>query len=147
MYFFVLNNSIKKLIADTFPSFKFIFTTNKVQNVFDINEQLQIIWEIHNRAHRSAKNNYVEAQRLYFWPKIKNDFPKNIKTCEICKMQKYERIPTKQPIGSTPIPAAVGESISMDIFHIDNKLYVTSIDRSLLQILNSPFNRFKIKFS
>lgn len=40
--------------------------------------------------------------------------------------QKYERIPGKQPIGFTP--TTVGESISMDLFNIDNKSYVTSVD-------------------
>jgi len=121
--------SIKNLIADTFPSSNFIFTTTKVKDITDINEQLQITSEIHNRAHRGADNNYVEAQRSYFWPKMKNDFQKGTKNCEICKTQKYERVPTKQTIGSTPIPTAVRESISMDLFYIDNKIYVTSIDR------------------
>lgn len=74
--------------------------------------------EIHNRAHRNAVNNHQEAVRNYFWPKMKNDFKKRAQTCEICKTQKYE--PGKQPIGSTPIPTKVNESISMDIFHMDN---------------------------
>lgn len=60
---------------------------------------------------------------------MKRDFQKWVKHCEICLTQKYERNPTKQLIGSTPIPTAVGESISMDLFYIDNKQYVTSVDR------------------
>lgn len=82
-----------------------------------------------SRYKLSLNNNYIEAVRSYFWPNIKNDFQKYTKLCEICKTQKYERNPVKQPIGSTPIPTTVGESISMDIFHIDSKMYVTSIDR------------------
>lgn len=35
----------------------------------------------------------------------------------------------KQPIGATPIPTKIGESISMDLFHIDNRVYVTCLDR------------------
>lgn len=60
---------------------------------------------------------------------MKNDFLKFAKNCEICKTQKYERIPGKQPIGYTPIPKTAGESILMDLFYIDNQFYVTSVDR------------------
>lgn len=95
----------------------------------DKNEQLQIIIEIHNRAHRNPKNNLIEAQREYFWPGMKLDFYKKFKTCEICLTEKYERRPAKQPFGSTLIPTRTGQSIAMDIFHIDNKMYVTCIDR------------------
>lgn len=60
---------------------------------------------------------------------MKNDFRKKGKACEICKTQKYERVPSKQPIGATPIPTKIVESISMDLFHIDNRIYVTCLDR------------------
>lgn len=115
--------SIRKFISDAFPKSIFIFTTLKVANMNDLNLQLNIVSEIHDRAHRNAKNNYTEAQRIYFWPTMKKDFFKWSKACEICKTEKYERIPVKQPIGATPIPTAVGESISMDLFYIDNKFY------------------------
>lgn len=106
-----------------------MFTTNKVNDVTDLNQQLRIISEIHNRAHRNLINNVLEAQREYFWPEMKRDFGKKVKLCEICKLEKYERNPMKQPIGSTPIPTSTGKSISMDLFHIDSKIYVTCIDR------------------
>lgn len=121
--------SIKTLIADIFINIKFVFTTNKVENITDANEQLRIVTEIHDRAHRNVNNNFIEAQRKYFWPEMKHNFSKKAKTCEICKTQKYERKPAKQPIGSTPVPTRTGQSIAMDLFHIDNKIYVTCIDR------------------
>lgn len=34
--------TIKRLNSDTFPNNKFVFTTTKVKNVTDINEQLQL---------------------------------------------------------------------------------------------------------
>lgn len=119
----------KKSISDSFPNAKFVFTTNKIKNITERNEQLKIIQDIHNRAHRHAINNYNEAKISYFWPNMKNDFVKFVRNCDICKSQKYERNPIKQPIGKTPIPTKVGESISMDIFYIDNRQYVTSVDR------------------
>lgn len=121
--------NVKKLIFDSFPEKKFIFTTNKVRNIDNVDEQLEIIDKIHKRAHRNPTNNYLEAKRDFFWPKMKKDFMEKLKNCEICKLEKYERKPTQQCVGSTPIPTGVGESISMDIFHIDNKTYVTCVDR------------------
>lgn len=121
--------SIKTCVTNAFPNSNFVFTTIKVENVTDLNEQLRIVTKIHERAHRNANNNHCEARTSYFWPEMKKDFSKWVKLCEICKTEKYERIPAKQPIGATPIPKTVGESISMDLFYIDNKMYVTSVDR------------------
>lgn len=126
---------VRKIIFNSFPNSNFVFTAIKVKNVVDANERLNIITNIHNRAHRQAKNNFQEALRMHFWPQMKGDFVAHVKKCEICNTQKYERVPAKQPIGSTPIPKAVGESISMDLFYIDNKPYVTSVDRFLKYLL------------
>lgn len=120
---------IKEPISNTFPNIKFVFTTTSVKNVTDKDEQLQIVIDVHDRAHRNPNNNYLEAQREFFWPEMKNDFNKKAKACEICKTEKYERQPAKQPFGSTPIPTRTGQSIAIDIFHIDSKLYVSCIDR------------------
>lgn len=129
---------IKKPITDTFPNLSFVFTTVKVRDINDLIEQLDIVSDIHDRAHRNAVNNFKEALMTYFWPKMKKDFLEWVKRCEICKTQKYERQPVKQPIGSTPIPKSVGESISMDLFYIDNKFYVTSVDRYSKYLIIHP---------
>lgn len=131
-------NYIEENIFKTFPNSNFVFTMVRVENVNDLIKQLDIVSEIHERAHRNAINNYGEAQRSYFWPKMKSDFTKWVGMCEICKTQKYERIPAKQPIGSTPIPKSVGESISMDLFYIDNRGYVTSVDRYSKYLIVHP---------
>lgn len=120
---------IKESISNSFPNSNFVFTTVKAKNIVDLNEKLQIIKEIHNRAHRNALNNYSEIKNLYYWPKMKTDFVKFVRVCEICNTQKYERKPVHQLIGMTPTPTKMGESISMDLFYIDNQQYVTSIDR------------------
>lgn len=69
---------------------------------------------------------------------MKKDFIKYVRACEICKTQKYERMPIKQPLGITPIPERIGESISMDLFYIDNKTYVTSVDRYSKYLIVHP---------
>lgn len=120
---------IRKPISDSFQNSKFVFTTTKTTNVTDKMEQLHIIMSVHNRAHRHAKNNYADVENIYFWPKMKSDFTKFVKLCEICNTQKYERRPTHQLVGTTPTPTTINESISMDLFYIDNKQYITSIDR------------------
>lgn len=122
-------DEIEKGIFNAFPNNKFVYTTSKLKDVTNLIEQIDIVEEIHNRAHRNAINNFNEARRMFYWPNMKKDFQKWVRMCEICKTQKYERVPTKQLIGSTPIPQTVGESISMDLFYIDNKQYVTSVDR------------------
>lgn len=120
---------IKKPISDTFPNTKFVFTSLKTTNVTSNDEQSRIIMSVHNRAHRHAKNNCIDAEKTYYWPTMKIDFSKFVKNCEICNTQKYERRPIHQQIGNTPTPSAMGESISMDLFYIDNNQYITSIDR------------------
>lgn len=58
-----------------------------------------------------------------------------------------ERNPVKQPIGATPIPTAVGKSISMDLFYIDKRIYVTSVDRYskylMVHAIESKINFFE----
>lgn len=107
--------------------------------------QLNIVSETHERAHRNARNNCEEAKRSYYWPGMVKDFKKWVKLCEICKLEKYERRPVKQLIGSTPIPNAVGESVSMDLFYIDNQQYVTSVDRYSKYLMVHPILT-KLKF-
>lgn len=109
-----------------------------MKDITNLDEQIGIVTQVHNRAHRNFRNNYEEARKIYFWPKMKNVFLEFAASCEICKTQKYERIPGKQPIGSTPIPESVGESISMDLFYIDNRFYVTSVDRYSKHLIVNP---------
>lgn len=69
---------IEKPIQDAFINRKFIFTTKKISNITNVDEQNEIVATIHNRAHRNSTNNYKEAIKHFFWPKMKKSFP------EIC---------------------------------------------------------------
>lgn len=67
---------IKNSVSNAFPDSKFVLTTVRTEDIADLNEQLRIVSEINNGANRNAMNNYSEAQRIYFWPKMKQDFLK-----------------------------------------------------------------------
>lgn len=123
--FFKIKENIKK----KFPTVKFVYSPNKTTNIMDRNEQLRIVDETHKRAHRNYKNNILEISEKYFWPQIKKDCKQYSIKCEICLTEKYERHPKKEILKPSPIPTNPGFSIHMDIFHLSNKLFVSTSDR------------------
>lgn len=120
---------LKEEIISAFPNYNLVLAQNKLNDVTSINEQREIVTQTHQRAHRNYKNNKQEILLSHYWPNIKEMCRKLVVGCEICLQHKYERKPNKQPIGKTPIPTRVREYIQMDIFHINNMLYLSSIDR------------------
>lgn len=120
---------IKNAIKNKFPTTKFIFSPNKAVNVTDPDEQLRIVENIHNRAHRNYKNNILEISEKYFWPEIRKNCKRCVTRCEICLTEKYERHPKKEILKPTPIPDGPGLSIHMDIFHLSNRLFISIADR------------------
>lgn len=116
-------------IKETYPNVKFLITPNRVRDVTDKNEQIFLMTNEHNRAHRGPKENYLQLKRKYFWPILKKNIEAHIKKCEICLKNKYDRHPSLQEIGETPTPKCVGEMLHMDIFHIERKRYLTCIDK------------------
>lgn len=120
---------IKGELIDKFPTVKFVFSPMRVQNVTDENEQLNIVMETHKRAHRNYKNNVLEICEEYFWPKIREDCKKYASGCEICLTEKYERHPKKELLKAVPVPTAPGYSIHMDVFHLDNRIFISTSDR------------------
>lgn len=62
--------------------------------------------------------------------------------CEICKKQKFETQPQKNTIKATPIPEQVGEYLQIDIFHVGNRIFYSTIDRySKFVILKEAENK------
>lgn len=129
-------------IGETFPEVKFLVTGNRIRDITDPNEQVFLITGEHNRAHRGSKENYLQLKRQYFWPTLKRDILTYVKACEICLRNKYERHPVLQRIGETPIPQTVGKMLHLDIFFVENKKYLTCIDKysKFLQILHIHSN-------
>lgn len=124
-------------IKNDFVGSKIIVTKSKVRDIVDANEQTFLMITEHNRAHRGIKENYLQIKSSYFWPEMKRQITAHVGACPICLKNKYERHPTLQMIGETPIPKTVGEILHVDIFHIANKQYLTCVDKysKFLQIL------------
>lgn len=120
---------IGSLLQTTFPELKFVFTTNAIRNVTDVNEQQYLIVTEHQRAHRNHKENFRQLGEQYFFPKMKKRIRSYVLGCEICKKQKFDTCPQKQIMNATPIPTHLGEYLQIDIFHAGNKLYYSTIDR------------------
>lgn len=84
----------------------------------------------------------MQLGRKYFWPDLGRNIRSHTQTCEICLKNKYERHPILQEIGGTPIPRTVAEMLHMDIFFVENKKYLTCIDKfsRFLQIFHIRSN-------
>lgn len=123
--FFEIKNELK----NEFPTTKFVYSPNKVINVVERNEQLAITEATHKRAHRNYQNNILEISETQFWPQITKDCKHYANKCEICLTEKYERHPKKELLKPTPIPERPGHSVHMDIFHLNNRLFISTSDR------------------
>lgn len=119
----------EKSLTQTFPAVKFIYTNKPIEDIYALEKQNEIIESTHRRAHRNARNNAIEILTQFYWPKIHEMTNEYVKTCEICKKQKYERKPNKIPYKPTPIPNQVGKYIHMDTFHMNNNYYITAVDK------------------
>lgn len=115
---------IKNPIKEKFPNVKFVFSQNSVTNK---DEQIDIVQSTHTRAHRNYKNNILEISEKYFWPQVRAE--RYAIGCEICLMEKYERHPEKETLKPTPIPTKPSHSIHLDIFYLENRLFLSTADR------------------
>lgn len=122
-------HEIIPVINTNFEAYKIIHTQTLLEDIQNKTLQTQIIKDTHSRAHRNARNNILEIQEKYYWPNMNKEVERFCAECLNCNKNKYERKPKEQIIGQTPIPGKAGLSISMDIFYIDNHMYLTSIDR------------------
>lgn len=120
---------IQNRLVETFPSTKFWHAPKLVMDVSNSDEQRDIITTEHLRAHRGVQNVTETVLRDYYFPKMGKVAAEIIANCSICKQSKYERHPSKQCFGKTPIPSRPGERIHIDIFSTDGKHYLTSVDK------------------
>ena len=88
-------------------------------DVTNKDDQLDIITNKHNRAHRNIHENFKYITNTYFFPDIKKQPKSLITNCKISLENKYQRKPTNIEIGKTPIPNSHGEILHIDILNTD----------------------------
>ncbi|CAD7001688.1 unnamed protein product [Ceratitis capitata] len=128
---------IKNELATSFPGVKFRHTTKQVIDVFNKEDQREILQIEHNRAHRSCRENEQQVLENYYFPDLRKMLKEIVSNCKICHEAKYQRHPPKPEIGLTPIPSYPGEILHVDIYSTDKTHFLTTIDK---------FSKFAIVF-
>lgn len=116
-------------LVNYFPSTKFWYCKSMVQDIFDKNDQRELVVTEHNRAHRAAQENVKQILADYYFPKMVKLTNEIVANCRICTRAKYDRHPKKQEMGATPLPSYVGEMLHIDIFSTDKRHFLTCIDK------------------
>lgn len=116
-------------LVSRFPSTRFIHTERFVMDVIREDDQLEIVTNEHNRAHRSLQENFQQIIDEYYFPGIKKRLKYIIANCRICKENKYQRKPQKVELAETPIPCYPGEVLHIDIIITDKQHFLTCIDK------------------
>ena len=76
-----------------------------------------IFHEVHDpltSAHSGIDRAFAELRSKFFWPKMKRDVVKYVKTCHRCQVNKPYRKRTSAPLQLMPIPETPWEVISLD---------------------------------
>ena len=129
---------IQHLLITSYPSVKFRYTNKFVTDVFNRDDQLEILHNEHNRAHRSVKENLNQILEDYYFPNMRKLLKEIVSSCKICQEAKYERHPKKQHIGETPVPSYVGEILHIDIYNTDKKYFLTCVDKFSKFAISKP---------
>ena len=66
------------------------------------------------------------ARESVFWPGFSAEIKQMIETCETCR--KFETSPQKEPLASHDVPSRPWEKIGVDIFELNGKEYLTTVD-------------------
>lgn len=120
---------IQDKLISMFPSVKFVHTKKMVNDIFNPNDQAEILSTEHNRAHRSARENECQILTDYYFPNIRKRLKEIVSSCAICKEAKYQRHPPKPKIGKTPVPTYSGEIIHIDIYSTAGSHFLTCVDK------------------
>lgn len=104
-------------------------------------EQEEVIVNEHNRAHRNSVENRTQILTKYYFPQMHSKIRKIVKSCRICKENKYDRHPYKIELSETPIPQFPGQIVHIDIYLTEKRAILTAIDKfskyAQAKILNS----------
>lgn len=116
-------------LVQLFPNTKFKYAEKFVTDIFDQNDQMEIIITEHNRAHRAAQENVKQILNDYFFPKLEKKAKEAVGNCKICSKSKYNRHHQRHKIAETPIPSYLGEILHIDVFSTDSKFFLTCLDK------------------
>ena len=108
---------------------KIRFTQKILKDITDPDEQDEIIRKTHARAHRGIDENKQHILREFYFPKLTQKIKNCINVCDTCNVSKYDRRPLIIPIQETPIPNYPFQIIHIDIFQIESKYFLSSIDK------------------
>ena len=81
-------------------------------------DRIKIFEENHDGVtggHSGETKTYERVRENFYWPGMREEIRKYVKTCESCQKKKLARIKTKQPMQITDTPKRVFEKIQMDI--------------------------------
>jgi len=120
---------IQDELVPQFPATKIWHCKNRVTDVFAVAERREVLTAEHNRAHRSAQESVKQVLSGYYFPKMAKLANEIVTNCRTCARAKYDRHPSKQELGETPVPSRVGEMLHIDIFSTDRKYFLTCIDK------------------
>ena len=108
---------------------KIRFTQKILTDVTDTQEQNKIIERIHNRAHRGISENKLQILQEFYFPSMSAKIKEIVSVCDICNISKYDRKPLEIKLQTTPIPKSPYEIIHIDIYQIENQLFLSIIDK------------------
>lgn len=144
--FIAEQNTVKildKLVKATFKTkqIKLIRCKHLAIDIQDLDMQHRLILEEHNDSnHRGISENTERIKRKYYFPKLKTQINSLINRCEICQTLKYNRNEKPIKLQITENPTRPMEILHMDIFFIENKQFLTILDKfsrfGTAQILN-----------
>lgn len=122
-------DKIQDIYSTHFEKYRTRYTRIMVKDLTsDTDQQTEIVNE-HKRAHRNGQENITQLLRKYYFPQMQAKISRIIKQCKICKENKYDRHPNKFILKHTPVPKYPGQFVHIDIYHTNNRVILTAIDK------------------
>ena len=112
-------NWIEKVLKDCFGKGSFRITICTGEIIIPLEkDRTEILSENHDSVaggHLGETKTYERVRENYYWPGMREDIRKYVKTCDSCQKRKLVRVKTRQPMMITDTPSRVFEKIQMDI--------------------------------
>ncbi|XP_051170097.1 uncharacterized protein LOC127287306 [Leptopilina boulardi] len=110
-----IESEIKKIFGQDNYSITICYGEVEIPNESDISE---IIRENHSSTsggHKGATKTLERIRENFYWPNMRESIRIFVKNCETCKLNKFVRVKTRQPMSITDTPTEAFEKIEMDI--------------------------------